>query len=199
MRGSPTAAALIFRAAARYACSSAGELPCASATLSKPKADTSGGSSEATSTSSASRSRIALAYSARLSRRRTGRPGRARAGAIQLVLEPRDQTVSGRLIGPAHAVRRHGADAQLADNLLPGLGVRLDVRDVERVERESACLQPLVVTGDAVPLDRGLMRDRRTLRRYRGRRGHTWRRASRTSDSSERDLSHCANLRSSHS
>ena len=46
--------------------------------LSKPAAESSGGSSASTSTSSASRSRIAFAYSARLRRCSAGVPGSSR-------------------------------------------------------------------------------------------------------------------------
>ena len=41
--------------------------------------------------------------------------------------------------------------ANLADDFFPRLRVAADVVEVERVEREAAGLQPLVVTGDAVP------------------------------------------------
>ena len=66
--GSPTARRLSLRAADRYWSSSAGETERASAMLSNPSVTWSGGSSDATSTSSASRSRIAFPYSVRLSR-----------------------------------------------------------------------------------------------------------------------------------
>ena len=51
--------------------------------LSKPWLIVSGGSSVVASMSSASRSRIALAYSARFRRCRTGRPGLGRAAAVR--------------------------------------------------------------------------------------------------------------------
>jgi hypothetical protein len=73
--GSPTASALTRIAAVRYRSSSAGVIVSALAMLSKPKSELSGGSRPVTSTSSDSKSRIALAYSVRLRRCSTNRPG----------------------------------------------------------------------------------------------------------------------------
>src|SRR5207248_1307589 len=71
----PLASRLIFCAAARYRSSSVGERS-PTVTLSKPWLDSSLGRSAATSTSSASRSRVAFWYSVRLSRRNVSvRPG----------------------------------------------------------------------------------------------------------------------------
>ena len=75
LSGSPTASALTLFAASMKRSSSTGDTPSTSPTLSKPYAESSGGSSVEGSTSSASRSRIAFAYSARFRRCRTGRPG----------------------------------------------------------------------------------------------------------------------------
>ena len=66
--GSPMASRLIFRAATKYRPSSVGDIERTSAMLSKPWSDSSAGSSDAVSISSASRSRIALPYSNRFKR-----------------------------------------------------------------------------------------------------------------------------------
>jgi hypothetical protein len=79
--GLPTASRLIFCAAARYRSNNVGERS-PTVTLSKPWLDSSLGRSEATSTSSASRSRAAFWYSVRLSRRNVSvRPGLGLAAA----------------------------------------------------------------------------------------------------------------------
>jgi hypothetical protein len=65
---SPTASLLICDAAVRYRSCNDGDTPSTSDTLSKPYAESSGGSTVVTSMSSRSRSRIAFLYSARLSR-----------------------------------------------------------------------------------------------------------------------------------
>ena len=111
---------------------SAGETPSTSAMLSKPAAESSGGSSALTSTSSASRSRMALAYSARFRRCSAGAPGsRRRAAARSSAASSAAVNVCarrGRRL--RRAVRRHHAGAQLAHDLLPRLGVAVDVRRV---------------------------------------------------------------------
>ena len=66
--GSPTASDVTLSAAVKYRSSSTGETPKASAMLSKPYAESSGGNIDEVSISSASKSRMALAYSARLNR-----------------------------------------------------------------------------------------------------------------------------------
>jgi hypothetical protein len=84
-----------------------------------------GGSSAVTSTGRSSRSRMALAYSVRFSRRSTTEPGvvRRRGRAIDLRLEPVAQPVVLRQRRPRHPGRRHHACAQLADDLLPDLRI----------------------------------------------------------------------------
>jgi hypothetical protein len=81
MSESPTAKPLIFRDAVRYCSSSDGETLRTSAMLSKPLLSSSAGSSEVASISSDSRSRIALAYSARFRRCKGERPGFGLASA----------------------------------------------------------------------------------------------------------------------
>ena len=69
---SPTASRLIFDAADKYPSSNAEDMPRELTMLSKPKLESSAGKSEVTSTSTASRSRMALAYSLRFRRWRPG-------------------------------------------------------------------------------------------------------------------------------
>ena len=97
--------------------------------LSKPSFESSAGSSALTSTSSASRSRIALAYSVRFRRWSAGASGCAPGG---LARSSRASSAGGERVehgalGPRHAARRHHARPDLADHLLPHLGVGADV------------------------------------------------------------------------
>ena len=55
--------------------------------------------------------------------------------------------------GLRSAVRRHGSRAQLAHDLLPHLGVTVDVQQVDRIESETAGVCPRVMTGETVLLD----------------------------------------------
>ena len=115
----------------------------------------SAGSSARTSTSSASRSRIALAYSVRFSRWSGGRPGFGCAAAARSSPVSSDaiSAATAGLVRPRAADRRHRAGAQLADDLLPDLGVLGGTGGIDRVERQAGGLQPLVVAGDAVPVE----------------------------------------------
>ena len=124
--------------------------------LSKPSLEPSAGSSGVTSTSSASRSRMALAYSVRLSRcsagvsrlaRRDRRPRSSRASSAAA------NASSALARRTRRAARRHHAGLDLADDLLPRLGVgRRRCRQLERVEHEAADLRALVVAGEQVLL-----------------------------------------------
>ena len=69
---------------------------------------------------------------------------------VEFALQPRDQPIVGGRVGALHAVRRHGADAKLAYDALPHVGVVRHARQVERLERQSGGLQARVVTRDAV-------------------------------------------------
>ena len=160
---SPTASALIRPAAARYRSSSTGETPRTSAMLSKPYAESSGGSSEATSTSSASRSRIALAYSARFKRCSSGRPGLGCATAARSsscssqrrsTRRRRPRRAAAR---PAAASCRPAACARPSPRPPPG---RRRARG-RSFERDARRLEALVVARDAVLGDLGLMPARR--------------------------------------
>ena len=83
LSGLPTAARLIFVAAAMYRAISAGVIESTAALLSNPKPAMSLGSSAEPSISSASKSSMALAYSTRFIRRATTRPGLGSAAATR--------------------------------------------------------------------------------------------------------------------
>ena len=124
--------------------------------LSKPYEESSDGKSDVTSPmSSASRSRMALAYSVRFRRWISGRPGLGCAASPRssAVSSNADQVLVGGIVGTLDADRRHRPGAELADDLLPHLRVRRRVGDVERIERQVAGLQAAVVAGDAVVAD----------------------------------------------
>ena len=109
---SPIARRLILPAADRYASINAGDIVSAPAMLSKPRVESSGGRNFVASTSSASRSRIALAYSVRLRRWRPGAGRWLDALAIELGLHEADQRLErGR--HPAGA-RRSAASCRRA-------------------------------------------------------------------------------------
>ena len=76
------------------------------------------------------------------------------------------QRVGRRRIGARRAGRRHRARAQLADDFFPGFGVRGNVCEVRAGEGQPAGFEAIVVTGDAVLVDRRLCIDG-ALRRVR--------------------------------
>src|SRR5262245_22849704 len=78
------------------------------------------------------------------------RVGVLNSGAIEALLEPRRGTFGKRLVGPRPSGRRHRAGPKLANDLFQDLGVCAVFGHVQCVERESADLQSLVVTRDAV-------------------------------------------------
>src|SRR5690606_33346602 len=85
--------------------------------------------------------------------------------AIELVLDPvRDRGIGlGRRT--ASVGRRHHAGVQLLDDLLPGLPIRVDMRDVERLERQVRDALDVVVAIRAVLSDgraRDVLAGRRT-------------------------------------
>ncbi len=177
---SPIARRLIFPAADRYASINAGDIVSAPAMLSKPRVESSAGRNFVASTSSASRSRIALVYSVRL---RRCRPGAGRCGVAarsSVALHPADQRLHRRRIGTAVVGRRHQTGAKLADDFLADLRMRAEVGEVHLIEQQVRGLQPRVVAGDAVLIDdRALARsvsagnDRLALRRrWSGLRRH---------------------------
>ena len=102
---------------------------------------------------------------------RAARVRTRRGDAVQLVLEPAAEAVVGLLVGTGPRLRRHRADAQLADDLFPELGLLgqvVDVRGVEGQAHEAQLLghhapavagdDALVVAGDAVPVEKRPLR-----------------------------------------
>ena len=81
------------------------------------------------------------------------RPHIGGGGPVQLGLEPRAQAVVGGPVRPGPRVRRHGPRPQLADHLLPDRRLAGDVGQVDGFERQPAGLEPVVVAGDAVPVE----------------------------------------------
>ena len=82
-------------------------------------------------------------------------------GAVELGLEPPAELVEGRPGGTRPAGRGHHAAAQLQDHPLPDVGRLADAGHVRGVESEPPRLQPLVVAGDAVPIEQDPLRRRR--------------------------------------
>ena len=84
-----------------------------------------------------------------------------------------DGFIRGR-VGSPPAGRRHRAGAQLAHDLLPGIGMIADARGVHGVQRKSGRAQPLVVAADAIavqdrahgPAGRHALRNGRPLLRW---------------------------------
>ena len=81
----------------------------------------------------------------------------AGAALVEFPFEPGDKRVGRGRFGPTHPARRHRADAQSAYDLFPGLGIAAHVGDIQLIDRQATRLQPRVVTGHAVLLQRGLM------------------------------------------
>jgi hypothetical protein len=74
----------------------------------------------------------------------------SRRGLIQRSLEPPGETLRRGRIRPPHARRRHHARTQLANRLLPQIGVRADRAQIGVVERHIRRLHALVVAAHAV-------------------------------------------------
>ena len=93
--------------------------------LSKPLAESSGGSSVATSISRSSRSRTTFAYSVRFRRWSTTDPGLTRAGrfAIDFRFQPVPEPFVFGERRPLHVRRRHHAGAKLPHDFFPQLRV----------------------------------------------------------------------------
>ena len=91
------------------------------------------------------------------------RPSRGRR--VQLCLQPGHEALGGGHIRARPARRRHDTGAHLSDHLLPELGVRPQVRQVEMFEGDrdrTAVSLDLVVAGQAIPIEqRALLRVRR--------------------------------------
>ena len=76
-----------------------------------------------------------------------------RGGAVELGFEPRPEAVVGLPVRARATGRGHHAAAQLQDDLLPCRRRVADAGDVQRIEREPARPQPLVVASDAVAIE----------------------------------------------
>src|SRR5262249_37049260 len=150
---------LIAAAAFRYDSSSVGDSACASAMLSKFALFWSSGSQLPASTSSSSRSLIALAYSGRLSRwkKRTAGCGVAgHAGATGGCARRRGR--GGRVgRGRGDGGGGHETRLQLANHRLGNFRLLGRTRGVEFLERHIAALQLVVMTADAIPFDDGVL------------------------------------------
>ena len=72
---------------------------------------------------------------------------------VELRLQPHPQAVVRRCVGARPGRRRHRAGPKLPYDLLPNLGFGADVGQIDRVEAEIRRAQPLVVAGDAVPIE----------------------------------------------
>ena len=109
-----------------------------------------GGRSAVTSTSRPSRSRMALAYSARFRRWSAGRPGSGRAAAAASTVSSREAASasstarSGRR-APCGASRRAAA----CDDPFPGVGMLRGRCRIERLKAQPAGSRPIVMTADA--------------------------------------------------
>ena len=135
-----------------YPSISAGDTVSTSAMLSKPAARPSGGRSALTSTSSASRSRITFAYSARFRRCSAGGSWVELTDrqTIERGLERRGEGLTRGWSRPGRTVGRHHPGPQLADDFLPHIRVPREHERVERVKGKPAALDPRVVATDAV-------------------------------------------------
>ena len=153
--GLPTATAAIFMAADTYFSCRAGETPSTSEMLSKPYAESSGGRSEVTSTLRSSRSRTAFAYSARFRRCRIGAPGfgcaaaSASSAASSAACTAWYVASSGRRT-PCGGIERA---CSLRTTFSQSSGFEPGPRGVDALERQTAGLQTLAVTADAVLVD----------------------------------------------
>ena len=122
--------------------------------LSKPKAESSGGSSEARLDLEVEQiaNRVRVFGAIEPADQRPARIRVARRGAIELGLEPRGKRVVGGLVRPRRARRRHRARAELADDALPHIAVVGDTGEIHPVQRQVGGFRALVVTGQHVCL-----------------------------------------------
>jgi len=86
--------------------------------------------------------------------------GRRGCGAIEGGLEQRDERLVRRLVGPGLSWRRHHADAQLPHDFFPRRRLLAHPIDVERCQRQPGGLDLIVMTGEAVLLERRPRRGR---------------------------------------
>ena len=137
--------------------------------MSNPRAESSGGSSEATSISRSRRSRMAFLYSVRFSRCRITEPGLGCAAAFLSIF--RFQPVANAFVfrkrRARHARGRHHTGAHFADHALPNLRMVAGDRQVGFFQREVRGLDFVVMASDAVLVEHGLRCLGRRLGRLR--------------------------------
>jgi hypothetical protein len=162
--GVPTARRLIFCAADRYRSSSMGDRP-PTLMLSNPWLESSLGRSVSTSTPATADRDGVLILRAIQTAEGVGAAGiRGRRGdAIERCFKVRDQLVLSGLGWPRTSHRRHRARPKLANHELPALGIGPDVGDVERTQDEISLLGFLVMTADAVPIQKRVFGRNRSL------------------------------------
>jgi len=103
-------------------------------------------------------------------RRREVRVRRQRL--VESGFQRRREAVQNCAVGTRRAGRRHQAGFQLEHHLFERLGAAGNIVEADRIERQPAGLQAIVVTGDAVRLEqRGIGRLLRRLSGRLGRRG----------------------------
>ena len=126
--------------------------------LSKPRVESSDGRYLVGSISSASRSRIAFAYSVRFRRCRPG-GGRCVDGVlVQLAFEPRRPSIQ-RWSRLGRGIPEGGImpGAKLPDHQLPLFGMIGHVRRVQLVQLQTGRLQLLVMAGYAILIQEGAL------------------------------------------
>ena len=80
------------------------------------------------------------------------RIGVGRRDLVERRLQRGGHPYVGRPIGPRPPHRRHRPGAQLADDVLPCLGVVTDPLQIYRIQSEASRPEPLVVAGEAVAI-----------------------------------------------
>ena len=85
---------------------------------------------------------------------------------IERLLERLGQRAVGGLVGSGRTGRRHRLRSQFPYDLLPAIGVRVNVGDVQGIDQQSCRLEALVVARHAVPLQDRL-RSLGCLKRWR--------------------------------
>ena len=79
-------------------------------------------------------------------------------GAIELALEPQDERLAARCIGPRHPRWGHQSSPQLPHHFLRDVRLFTETCEIELVEQQAARSQCLVVAGDAVLIEDRPMR-----------------------------------------
>ena len=93
------------------------------------------------------------------------RVGLEGVGAGQGIFEEGGHAIEIGLGGPSCALGRHGAHPDLADYLFPGFGAARDIRQIGRLERQTAGARAVVVAPDTVLVEEGGFGSRGRFRR----------------------------------